>query len=311
MGSPVATYHFLLSFTSYNPDITSDYRQKLEWHKGKASLLGYNQIILYSSLSVFYYPAPGPSFFNTDIQKLNPLITYFPPTASTTSSHLGHHIAIRYNTRNCYNLSHICDTSISVDSPLDNVITNEYKANRWPICDAHISMEPNQHSEHKDTTWQTHRTDNIVCTKSEHNYPRVSHYPIMVISTRDVSAVITACKTSSQHHATSQNRLAKLKQKTQRRHREPRRRRIPYITTKILNLGGRTSRANYPLNYCSMVISTRADYAVNTIIKPRKLHHAHSENRLLDLGETKLVDLETLDEDDLLTITMTTLTTIH
>ena len=72
MGSPAVSRLLFLSFTSYNPDISSDYRQRSFHFWGNASLLGYNQIILYSSiLSVSYYPAPGPSFFITDIQNSN------------------------------------------------------------------------------------------------------------------------------------------------------------------------------------------------------------------------------------------------
>ena len=81
-GSPLwaplrAKVMFNLSFTSYNPDITSDYRRGFYWHKCNVSLLGYNQIILYSSYSVSYYPAPGPSFFNTDIRQTKTLIKPF------------------------------------------------------------------------------------------------------------------------------------------------------------------------------------------------------------------------------------------
>ena len=72
MGSLVVTRPLFLSFTSYNPDISSDYRQRSFYFRGNASLLGCNQIILYSSIfSVYYYPAPGPSFFYTDIQNFN------------------------------------------------------------------------------------------------------------------------------------------------------------------------------------------------------------------------------------------------
>ena len=81
MGSLVVTRLLFLSFTSYNPDISSDYRQRSFYFWGNASLLGYNQIILYSSIfSVYYYPAPGPSFFYTDIQIFNKTInkTFLP-----------------------------------------------------------------------------------------------------------------------------------------------------------------------------------------------------------------------------------------
>ena len=69
MDSPEVLNLFYLSFTSYELDITSDYRQVFLWHGCNVSLLGYNLIILYSSPSVYYYPAPGPSFFKTDVQK--------------------------------------------------------------------------------------------------------------------------------------------------------------------------------------------------------------------------------------------------
>ena len=62
MGSPKLAAVFL-SFTSYNLDITGDYRQGLFFGVVNVSLLGYNLIILYSSFSFFYYPAAGPSFF--------------------------------------------------------------------------------------------------------------------------------------------------------------------------------------------------------------------------------------------------------
>ena len=87
MGSPVVLDLFFLSFTSYNPDISSDYRQIYFYFWGNASLLGYNQIIVYSShFSAFYYPAPGPSFFNTDIRNF---ITPTNPSCFTdiTTSH--------------------------------------------------------------------------------------------------------------------------------------------------------------------------------------------------------------------------------
>ena len=82
MGSPVVPNLLFLSFTSYNPDISSDYRQRSFFFWGNVSLLGYNQIILYSStVSVSYYPAPGPSFFNTDIQISTPTHNPFYSTA--------------------------------------------------------------------------------------------------------------------------------------------------------------------------------------------------------------------------------------
>ena len=55
---------FLLSFNSYNLDISDEHRQGLLWQGCNASLLSYNLVILYPSLSFLYYPAPGPSFFN-------------------------------------------------------------------------------------------------------------------------------------------------------------------------------------------------------------------------------------------------------
>ena len=75
--SPDGTSLFYLSFTSYNRDITSDYRHRILWQNGNASLLGYNMIILYSSASVFFYPAPGPSIFTTDIRN-SPTNILFP-----------------------------------------------------------------------------------------------------------------------------------------------------------------------------------------------------------------------------------------
>ena len=185
MGSPGTTYLFSLSFTSYNPDITSDYRQGFKWQKRKASLLGYNQIILYSSLSVYYYQAPGPSFFNTDIRNFSPLITYFPPLDGRTP----------------FNPMNHATASL--------VATLEYGRSLVPIYDTCVSVEPHPGNvtanEHKDTQWKVQHIHLNVHTRLQKPHTHTGHYPIMVISTRASYDVITVIKytKSIQHPKTT------------------------------------------------------------------------------------------------------------
>ena len=143
MGSLASTTQFTLSFTSYNPDITSDYRQGFSWQRSTVSLLGYNQIILYPSLSVSYYPALGPSFFTTDIRKLKALIIRFSPleilskreTIQKKSYLEGSQDKFLHNTRPLP----IQDIVISVEPPNEQGKRNEPKDTKYKSYKTHYN----------------------------------------------------------------------------------------------------------------------------------------------------------------------------
>ena len=264
MGSPPSTTHFLLSFTSYNPDITSDYRRGFQWHRGKASLLGYNQIILYPSLSVYYYPAPGPSFFTTDIRKINSIIPFFPQAATTsmtvarskgtvTSCLLGRSSIERFAT------------------PLHTLSNYRKNEDNPPIYSSLTSMEPvwrgREGSERKNAGQQIGPTIKYGLNKKFKTIINTRHYPIMVISTRDAANISTAIKMRKAHAPHCSSRRTKLTLEDLATTNDSRLTADTYSSNIVSHINSEKYVPNLPANYPSVVISTRAVFAVITVIK--------------------------------------------
>ena len=155
------------------------------WQKFKASLLCYNQIILYPSLSVYYYPAPGPSFFTTDIQKVTSVIPYFPPLAMPPNAEA------RSEEKDNGTLSLLAKISLGTSNTILIIQSNpRMNKDNPPIYDTITSMEPlwrgGGENERKNTRRQ--KGPSITCRVNE-NIKTInckSHYLIMVISARFV-----------------------------------------------------------------------------------------------------------------------------
>ena len=259
MGSPADTTHFFLSFISYNPDITSDYRRGFKWHNSKASLLGYNQIILYSSTSVFYYPALGPSFFTTDILQTNTLLIRFPPLAPTharnTIPKIDHEEYVTLFSLKCSRVRNnnvereleqtpIFTLLIAMAEPVSSSGTNERKGTRqqtlpWPLNAKQVT------------------------NKSDKNYD--GHYPIMVILTRanyDAKMTILLSKLNTAHVSYRPTRTLQSKPVVSK----DTRRTIKSNPHSSIPRDRDPNRVdNYVANYNLVVISTRANYAVITV----------------------------------------------
>ena len=255
MGSPVTATHFLLSFTSYNQDITSDYRHGFTWQNSKVSLLGYNQIILYSSSSVSYYPAPGPSFFNTDIRKHNPLITHFPPLANHINVTRDVSIELKTRTTCSYKVTHY-------------LLSTEIVNVKSPIYGDAISIGPYWSKTAKNARKDT-KCQNCEASPLKHNNKHQTrqpnkHYLIMEISVCGEYAVITAVKHFIATPPYITTRLSKSRRDLTKKSKDPRQAPKQYRNNNknLTPEDSPTNEGNYPHNYAIMVISTRGTFAV-------------------------------------------------
>ena len=251
MGSPVVSNLLFLSFTSYNPDISSDYRKRSFFFRGNVSLLGYNQIILYSSIaSVSYYPAPGPSFFNTDIQISNPTHNHFYSTALPIAPGK-RSISVVSMTK----LPPICDTytSIAPSPPTElnwnesqsvrNTDVREYKETRCQKAPKKTKIEKHVQTLYLSRTMTTH-----------------ANYAVTITKCNEADIILNKHKSGPSKSDRIQTDSRKFRRET--------------------NANMEIHMPSSPLITAIMVISTRANYAVKTL--PRSMpRYARKKTRSL------------------------------
>ena len=113
---------------------------------------------------------------------------------------------------------------------------------------------------------------------------------IMVISTRAVSAVILVIIFIKDINTLKVSRSSNSTQSLSSRCKESKRIKKTYKRTKASKLKSQKCRGNYTPNYLYVVISTRADSAVNEIRKHRTFYCDLKVTRLFTLGRNKATE---------------------